>query len=375
MLRLHHSLAAVAAALCALPLLASPEPAAAWGPWGSLGRPQTAALSTGAPVTTVPLRSGRFAVYGVGQDGQVYGRTWRGAAWGPWAAIGRPAAAGLSTAAPVTAVAGSGDRFVLFASGQDGRLYLRGYTGARWNGWGTIGRPRGSALSPAAPVTTRVSGGTISVFALGQDGAVYMRSVTAGDWGPWVELGQPAASTLATTARITVVSRARRNFTLFVTGQDGRLYGRAFVGRWRPWGVIDPPAGLALSLTAPILTTGVAARRMTLWAITQDGQLHRRTWADGTWTDWQPFGRPDGAPLNTSARIVTVAGGPLHYDVLAIAQDGQLYGRGWTSGTWAPWAIIGRPPESLLSSGVTVGPGRFAMFAVGQDGALYGIAP
>jgi hypothetical protein len=355
--------------------LASPTPAPAWGPWVSLEHPATTALSTGAPVTTVPLQRGRFIAFGVGQDGQLHGRTWRGAAWGPWLVFGRPAAAALSTAAPVRAIAGAGDRFVLFATGQDGLLYMRSYTGARWNNWRQIGRPSGALLSTTAPVTARLAGGTISVYALGQDGALYMRAVSGGDWGPWVEFSRPAASTLATTAPVTVISRGRRHLALYATGQDGRLYVRVWVGRWRPWGVIDPPAGSVLSLTAPILTSNVTARGATLWAITQDGQLHQRAFRDGVWGAWQPFARPAEAPLSTSARIVTVPGGPLHYDVLSIAQDGQLFGRGWTSGTWGPWTAIGNPPTSKLSAGVTVGPGRFAVFAVGQDGGMYSIAP
>ncbi len=344
MAKFRHLIAAAAVALAAFP-----ASAAAWGPWSALGRPGTSALS--APVTAVPLSAGRFAVFGVGQDGQVAGRTWRGSAWGPWGALGKPAAAALSAAAPVAAV-GAGNRVALFAVGQDGRAYARGSNG----GWKTIGRPAGSPLSGAAPITTRVSAGRISLFALGQDGALYMHTAV------WVELGRPAATPLAPSGRITWVSRGSGQLAVFVAGQDGRLYVRSFSGRWHPWGVIDPPPGVAIS-------TGISAQRTTLWAVTQDGQLFRRARTDGA---WEALGRPAEAPLSASTRIITIPGGPLHYDVLALAQDGRLYGRAWTSGAWGPWTAVGDPPPSPLTAGPTFASGQ--VLAVGQDGGLYSIS-
>ena len=177
--KLHHLFAAAVAALCALawPVRRS-RPRGGRGA-RSAGR-GASALSTGVPVTTVPLRAGRFVVFGVGQDGHVHGRTWRGTEWARWGVVGRPVAAALSTAAPVAAVPGAGDRFVVFATGQDGRLYRRSYNGARWSGWKTVGRAVGRATEPGRAghdpglrrhhLAVRARPGWRSVNALGHPG-------------------------------------------------------------------------------------------------------------------------------------------------------------------------------------------------------------
>ena len=197
----------------------------------------------------------------------------------------------------------------------------------------------------------------------------------------WGSVGRPIGSALSTTAPITSTTSGPRHFVLYGVGQDGQIYGRSWnSGRWTPWAAIGRPTESALSTGCPDRRHQRRLGQLTLFAVAQDGQLYRRSWDSGTWRPWEAIGRPAESALSTSARIAAITPNPLHSDVFAVAQDGQLYGRAWNHGTWEPWVAIGRPAASALSPSAavvatTVSPSGLDLFAVGQDGQLYGVAP
>jgi hypothetical protein len=317
-------------------------------------------------------------MWAVGQDGQLYGRGLSGRSWTRWRSLGRPAQAALSTSARVVPTRTRRGGLVVYGVGADGQLYGRLWTGRMWRPWVALGRPAGAALSTNATILATSDGtGVLRLFALGQDGQVYART---GATGPWVELGRPAASALSTSARITHVSRGRGHLALFALGQDGQLYIRVWTrGGWRPWGAIGQPPQSALSISAPIAATDVGRFHYTVFAVGQDAQLYGRSLTNGTWGPWEAIGRPAEAALSTSAAILVNTANALHQDVFAIGQDGGIYGRSWNAGAWESWGAIGRPAWSALSTTgalvpVPIARGRVALFSIGQDGQLYGVA-
>lgn len=351
-----------------------------WGPWFAAGRPARSPLSTRASIAVVSLGPGHFVLFDVGRDGHLYVRVRNHGRWTRWGGVGRPPASPLSSTARVTAFSRGQGHFVVYGVGRDGRLYVRAWRRVHWTRWATVGRPAGSPLSTTAPVSVTGSRAVEIVRAVGQDGQAYQRAWNGRAWEPWVELARPAASALSPSARIVPVRLSGERLLLLALGQDGVLYLRARIfGRWAPWGAVGRPDQSALSIAADIVVTNVAVRRFNIFAVGQDGQLYRRSWS-GTWAPWEAISRPAESALSTNARIAAIFRTPLHEDVLGVGQDGQLYQRSRNGGVWGSWLAMGRPAASALSTGtpivvIPVSRGRFALLAIGQDGQLYGVAP
>jgi hypothetical protein len=145
-----------------------------WGAWGSVGRPVASPLSVGAATVATDLGQSHPTLFAVGQDGQVYKRAWNGTLGNVWSSLGRPAASALSPGARVAVVSSSLHRDVL-AIGQDGRLYVDTWSNGAWQGWAAAGQAAALPLSPSAPITPfDVNAGLTLLFAVGQDGRLYV---------------------------------------------------------------------------------------------------------------------------------------------------------------------------------------------------------
>lgn len=169
----------------------SPTPGR-WSNWDVLGG---AALPGTAPAAAW-TPTGRFEVFAVGTDGQLWHRSWTtSAGWTGWQALGG------KTSDDVFAVSSSGDQVVVAVRGTDGSAWFRTVGVAGTGGWTTAGGVLLTAPSLAAVPSTAAGTGRTDAIGVGADGALWVTSApaatssnlaagsTAAGWGSWRRLG------------------------------------------------------------------------------------------------------------------------------------------------------------------------------------------
>jgi hypothetical protein len=296
------------------------------GRWGVIGAPAASALSTTAAVTPLVLGPGHFVLYATGRNGLLYARGYRsGRGWSRWAVIGRPAGAALSTTSPVAAVLSRSGTETVFAVGQDGQVYLRSWSRGAWGPWAELARPAAAAVSVTARLEIVRRPNHLSIYAVGADGQLYVRAFVSGRWAPWVLLGRPDASALSPDAEPVVTDVGATHLSVFAVGQDGQAYTRSYTApAWGAWTALGRPAESGLSTGAPVATVSGDALHRDVIAVGQDGALYTSTWTAGAWQAWSPIGRPMSSPLSTGAPVDVLATAG-RIALLAVGRDGRLY--------------------------------------------------
>ncbi len=74
---------------------------------------------------------------------------------------------------------------VVFATGNDGNLYLQWQNASGWSGWGSLGTGGGGFVDEPAAM---MDNGTLLFFATADDGNIYFKWQISGGWSGWVEL-------------------------------------------------------------------------------------------------------------------------------------------------------------------------------------------
>jgi uncharacterized protein YvpB len=255
----------------------------------------------------------------------------------PWAKTAAAAAFQPSTPAAPAPTPGMD----VFVTGPDGNIYFRGWNGAHWGGWSSIGGP-----FVGAPTVTSWGPGRVDVFATGPDHALWHRYFDYA-WSGWEFLGGSLASPPA------VASWALGRLDIFGRGTDNTLQHFWWDGTsWHGWeslgGLLNAAPGVAA--WAPF--------RLDVFVRGGDNAMYHR-WYQNAWSNWEWL----GGVLTAGPAATTWAPGRL--DVFVRGGDNALYRR-WYQGTWSGWELRG----GVLTTGpgaATWGPGQLDAFVGGTD--------
>lgn len=151
------------------------SPSTGWSGWASLGGTfkHAPAISSTEP--------GKFDVWGVGTDGQLYQKHWNGAVWTPWIALG-----GNLNSAP-TVVSQAPGRVDVFATDYSQNVAQRSWDGASWSAWVAI-----PTVATSAPFAYSEGVGRVDLYVRGGD-EIYQNQFVNGTWfgwGPWGGTGR-----------------------------------------------------------------------------------------------------------------------------------------------------------------------------------------
>lgn len=168
----------------------------------------------------VSWAAGRLDVVGVGTDGNVYHKWHLNGTWGSsFTSLGRPTAE--TPSAPAIASWGV-DRLDVFVRAGD-TLYQTSWTGSSWTGWSN----RGAAIQ-GKPAAVSWGADRIDVVATGADGAVWHRPYSGGTWFAWQSLGGSVAAGTSPA----IASGGSNKLNVYVKGQNGRLWHKSWSGSW-----------------------------------------------------------------------------------------------------------------------------------------------
>lgn len=134
-------------------------------------------------------------VFAVRSDGQVFFKTWDGAAWVPsltgWSALG-----GTCTSR-ITVASWGPAQFTIFAACTNGRIQSNFFDGTNWGGWADFG-----LSSSSEPVAVSYRGGSICIVATRNDGQLMKRTWNGSSWeAAW----ENTSTALAITGNPTVI--------------------------------------------------------------------------------------------------------------------------------------------------------------------------
>ena len=160
------------------------ETSAGWG-WASIG----GTILTGNPAVNYFPDDNEYDVYATGTNGSLYVKEYVGGNWGSsWTLIDGPA-----LRAGVSAIVDKYGNQHVFATGTDGAVYniRNATTGAdgkqgSWNFY-NIG---GTILTKTPAVTYFAGSNVYDVYATGTNGHLYVKEYSGGNWdGSWTDLG------------------------------------------------------------------------------------------------------------------------------------------------------------------------------------------
>ncbi|PZG13932.1 alpha-galactosidase [Nonomuraea aridisoli] len=245
---------------------------------------------------------------------------------------------------------------VAFVRGRNGALYEQRSAGDAWTGkWRHLGGPtHGRILGQPAAVAT--PGGRLDVFVRGTDNAIWQRTSIHDKWGRWLRLGGSAADAPG------VAWQSPDDWTLFVTGADGRVQYRTQDSGWADLG--SPTDGVVYGRPSAAVGPG---GRVELAVRGNDDHLYLRSRVGGQWSGWQ---QGDGT-LSGSPTLTATATG---MSVFARAADYKLWRRDFADGQWGGWYQQSSWSSDTFTGALGVAPdsdGKVSAVVSGTDGHVH----
>jgi hypothetical protein len=245
-------------------------------------------------------------------DNSVSYRSWTGAAWTDWLALG-----GVTTSDPDMSTWGGG-RIDIFVRGSNGAIFQRLRDGGAWSPWRSLG-----GYLTSGPTAASWGANRIDVFARGGDGALWHNVWAGSRWVGWRSLG----------GRITsdpeVVSIGHNRLDVFARGGDGGMWRLSWDGRaWRPWQNLG--GGFSSGPGAASRSPGT----FDVFGRGGDGALWMRSWNGVGWSGWAPLGGSIASSPDATSRQAGA------FDVFAPGLAGQVLQRSWTTSSWTNWHSV-----------------------------------
>jgi hypothetical protein len=252
--------------------------------WHNLGKPANTTLKS----DPASISFGAYEwVFLLGADQQLY--SVRGAPW-VWGAHGTPAAGVALVGRPSSVV--WADSLYTFVIGDDGQLYLRTWNGIAWN-WVAAGAPTGVLLegSPAAAKY----GSTIQVFVRGDDDRLYVREWTGSMW-QWLDQGALATRVSAMDSSWFGGQNGKHDLYGFGvrSSADGNVLFESHYDSANGWELQThgaPPQTLLARQPAVSGAFGGPIESWPTWRVnvfvqTTNNRIYRRIWAPGIYGIW-----------------------------------------------------------------------------------------
>ena len=280
--------------------------ATAAGPASSLAR--APAVAAGA--------MNQLEVAAVGQDRQVWHRSWNGTSWSAWDGEG-----GVATSDPGTA-SWSSTRFDVFVRGADNALWHKALDTGAWSAWERLG-----GTLAGGPGAATWGAGRLDVFVVGTDRGLWHKTWNGAAWTAWESLGG------ILTSDPSAASTGANRLDVFARGGDNQLWRKSWDGSsWGAW----LPVGGVLSSAANVASQG--ANLLDVFTRGTDGHLWHRAWNGTQWAVWESLGG-----VLTSSPAAS-SWGANRLDVFARGTDLQLWHRSWDGSTWSAWERLVGPP-------------------------------
>jgi peptidoglycan/xylan/chitin deacetylase (PgdA/CDA1 family) len=286
------------------------------GPIGPTGaEPSAAQPAPGGQAATSAVAlaadpSGVSHAFYRGQDGAVYGRTFRDGAWSAESSIGgRIVGAPAATLAQTTLVVG--------ARGTDGALWLNFNSNGTWGGWHSVG-----GLLSAAPAVVGGTDGRIDVFVRGLDDSLWTRALPpGGSWSPWTNLG----GWLTTGPAGAYIDATRLD--VYAIGGDRAVWHRMWTGStWSGWQSVG-----GQTYAAPSVARSPQGDGAWVFARGTGNGLYLNADAAVGGTAWHDLG---GVLIDAPA----AAGAAGRVDVVVRGTDTSLWSLLFRNGAWSGWA-------------------------------------
>jgi peptidoglycan/xylan/chitin deacetylase (PgdA/CDA1 family) len=290
----------------------------------SAAQPVPANQGVTSAVTLAADPSGVDHAFYRGQDGAVYGRTFRDGTWSAESGLGGRIVGAPSAALGQTTLA-------VGARGTDGALWLRINSNGTWGGWQSVG-----GLLSAAPAVVVGADGRIDVFVRGLDDSLWTRALPpGGSWSPWTSLG----GWLTTGPAGVYVDPVRLD--LYAIGGDRAVWHRTWTGStWSGWQSVG-----GQTYVAPTVAPSPQGDGAWVFVRGTGNGLYLNPNATVGGTAWQGLG---GVLIDAPA-AAGVAG---RVDVVVRGTDNSLWSRLFRNGAWSGWAGAWTPagPPAPASS-------------------------
>jgi len=184
-----------------------------------------------------------FSVFGVTLEGNISYSSWRIGRDGyerfGWKDIGRPSAS-VKFINDLLVTSWGGGHFDIWATGNDNNLYLRTYTGSRWDdegtwaSWENLGT--NSNLNQQAPTVVHMGVNRRDMLILSSNGQYYYRTYDPDrGWTPSKTTWYAKRGAFSSLPAMVVRPGSPENFMMFGVGTDGMLKYQHWNGTSAKW--------------------------------------------------------------------------------------------------------------------------------------------
>ena len=296
--------------------------------------------------TVVSRSANNLDVFVTGIDGQVYTAAWEpsngGNGWRGWWPVANLKA---QPGSPVSAVSHSANKLDIFVAGADGKVWSASREPSDGGKEFTRRKVGDLTVPPAAPISVvSRSQDKWDIFATGIDGKVYNAAwgLSAGFQG-WQHV---AGGLAAPGTPVGVVSRSANKLDVFITGLNNRIWTAAwqpsdgdngFRGWWQVGNLEVPPRTWISAVSR-------STDKMDIFATGSDGRVYTAAWERGDrrfrgWS-WVASGQScPGAPVGAVSRSTD------KLDVMLTGLDGRVLTAAWepSDGSWnfRGWWYVG----------------------------------
>jgi hypothetical protein len=252
------------------------------------------ATSLGTDLSAISYLDGagkpRIYAFAKGQDVRLYVNYWDGAKW-HWAGQGMPAGANVYDNPGAITYKDGARRIYAFARGKDSRLYVNYWDGAKWR-WADQGKPASANVVGTPGVITYKDGAQrIYAFVRGSDGHLHVNYWDGTQWR-WADQGTPPGASVAGNPSVVSYQEGTQRIYAFVMGDNGHLYVNYWDGsKWRWADQGTPPGASVAGAPAAITHREAGAQRIYAFVVGSDDRLHVNYWDGAKW-HWADQGTP-----------------------------------------------------------------------------------
>ncbi|KOU40138.1 hypothetical protein [Streptomyces sp. WM6378] len=331
--------------------------------WNDQQRPtSTVGVRATAGAVTMkddPQAPQRPYVFVRGLDSKLHVNWWDGKAW-HWSAQGAPS--GRSIIEKVGAVTvqdspNAAQRPYAFVIGDDSKLYVNWWDGAKWN-WSDQGTPSGRLVREGAGVVTVQDNPSAPqrpyVFVITDDFRLWVNWWDGSKWN-WSDQGTPPSRTISRPLGVTTMRDNPNAFTrpyAFVITDDSRVWVNWWDGSKWNWSDQGAPSGQPVKKGAGVISVQdnpTAVERPYVFVQGYDSKLYVNWWDGAKW-NWSAQGAPSGRLILDSVGTVTMKDDPNAFSrpyVFVIGDDSKLYVNWWDGKAWN-WAAQGTPAGRVI---------------------------
>lgn len=252
------------------------------------------------------------------------------------------------------------NRLDLFVVGTDSALYVQGWNGSAWSGYGYLG-----GVAVFEPVAVAWGPNRLDAFVIGTDSGLYHKWWAGQGWlpsatgfenlgGKWFD--KPSS-----------VSWGPDRLDVFLVGQDRGLYQKFWNGASWNSGFVNLGGK---SLASPSVVSW-AANRIDIFTLGTNSAIYHKYWDGSNWGPSGAAGPYEYLGGTCVSRPKAVSWGPNRIDIFCVGLDSGLYHKWWDGSNWGPngasgyWENLGGIIRGEVEA-VSWGSQRLDIFVIGM---------